>query len=185
MTLFEYLSVSISIVLSLSAAQLLGNLREVFDPTKRYWVHALWVVEVLWLHVIYWWSLWAYRDAQSWNLISFASILLTAGLLFVCSSALAPTYSRNVSSWEEHFFTVRPWFFAAQSLLRVAVGIRAWLLLDVTPLQSLYPLSGPLLAACLMGLLSSNRRLHAVLAVVTFIAVVFGLSWVRFNPGSL
>jgi len=36
LTLFEYLSVAVSIVLSLSAAQILVNLRAVFDPARRY-----------------------------------------------------------------------------------------------------------------------------------------------------
>ena len=181
-TLFEYLSVSTSIVLSLSAAQLLGNLREVFDPARRYWVHALWAVQILWIHVNYWWRMWAYRDVQSWNFVSFATVLLVPGLLFICSSALAPTYSRSVSSWEEHFFTVRPWFFAARSFIVVASGFRAWLLLDSAPLQSLHPIQYLILVASVMGLVSSNRRLHRILAVVTF-ACTFGLSYVRMRPG--
>ena len=88
MTLFEYLSVAISIVLALSAAQLLGSLRAVFDAERRYWVHALWVVHVLVIHVIGWWGLWAFRDFESWNLALFGLFLVIPGLLFVCSNAL-------------------------------------------------------------------------------------------------
>ena len=179
MTLFEYLSVAISIVLSLSAAQLLGNLREVFDPARRYWVHALWVLQTLWLHVLYWWSMWAYREVESWNLLSFAFVLLVPALLFMSSSALVPSYATSVSSWDDHFFKVRRWYFAARSLLVVFAGLRSWLLLDSTP----PPLSGLILVACVAGFVSSNRWLHAVLVVITSVAMS-GVAYTRIKVGA-
>ena len=97
MTLFEFLTVAISIVLALSAGQLLTNVREVFDPTRRYWVHALWVIHLLFQHVLVWWSFWAYRDVESWNLATFGIALLPTGLLFVCTSTLVPSYSSTVA----------------------------------------------------------------------------------------
>jgi hypothetical protein len=178
-TLFEYLSVAISIVLSLSAAQLLGNLREVFDPTRRYWVHALWVVQTLWLHVLYWWSMWAYRDIESWNLFSFAFVLVVPALLFLASSALVPSYATSVPSWEDHFFTVRRWYFAARSLLVVFAGLRSWLFLDAAP----SPLSGLILVACVAGLISSNRWLHAILVVTTSVGMS-GIAYARLKVGA-
>ena len=111
MTLFEYLSVAISIVLALSAAQLLGNIREVFDPARRYWVHALWAFHMLLLHILLWWGFWAYRDVESWNLASFTLVLVNPGILLVLSNALVPTHLRDGMSWEEHFTSVRKMFF--------------------------------------------------------------------------
>jgi hypothetical protein len=178
-TLFEYLSVAISIVLSLSAAQLLGNLREVLDPARRYWVHALWVVQTLWLHVLYWWSMWAYRDVESWNLLSFAFVLLVPALLFMSSSALVPSYARSVSSWDEHFFAVRRWYFAARSLLVVFAGLRSWLLLDTAP----PPFSGLILVACVTGFVFSHRWLHVVLVVATSVGM-FGVAYARLKVGA-
>lgn len=178
MTLFEYLSVAISIVLSLSAGQVLVNLREVFDPARRYWVHALWVVQTLWLHVIYWWSMWAYRDIESWSLLSFAFVLLVPALLFMSSSALVPTYAQNVSSWDQHFYTVRRWYFATRALIVVFASLRTWLLLDTTP----PPISGLILVACVAGFVSSNRSLHAVLVFVTSIGML-GVAYTRLRAG--
>ena len=178
MTLFEYLSVAISIVLSLSAAQVLVNLREVFDPARRYWVHALWVVQTLWLHVLYWWSMWAYRDFDSWNLLSFSFVLLVPALLFMCSSALVPTYAQNVSSWDQHYYTVRRWYFATRGLIVVFASLRTWLLLDTAP----PPTSGLILVACVAGFVSSNRTLHAILVVVTSVGML-GVAYARLRAG--
>jgi hypothetical protein len=177
-TLFEYLSVAISIVLSLSAGQVLVNLREVFDPARRYWVHALWVAQTLWLHVLYWWSMWAYRDIESWSLLSFAFVLLVPALLFMCSSALVPTYAQNVSSWDQHFYTVRRWYFASRALIVVFASLRTWLLLDTTP----PPISGLILVACVAGFVSSNRSLHAVLVFVTSVGML-GVAYARLRAG--
>ncbi len=66
---------------------MLANLRAVFDPQRRYWVHAFWVVQLLFIHVVFWWGFWAYRDLE-WNLVSFGFVLLNPGLLFICSNAL-------------------------------------------------------------------------------------------------
>lgn len=162
MTLFEFLSVAISIVLALSAGQLLTNLREVFHPARRYWVHAVWVVHLLVIHVFIWWSLWAYRDVEGWNLLTFGMVLITPGLLFVCSSALVPSYASRVASWEEYFYEVRRWFFAARALLVVGAGLRNWYLLDKAPLGSPTPFSGFVMIAAIIGFFSSNRRIHGV-----------------------
>ena len=111
MTLFEYLSVAISIVLSLSAAQILVNLRAVLDPARRYWVQILWVVILLYVHLLLWWGFWAYRDVESWNLAMFSLVLLNPGLLFVSSTTLVVDASKSDRNWEQHFFDVRRSFF--------------------------------------------------------------------------
>ena len=58
MDIFEYLSVAISIVLAMGLATLLRALRDVLAPARRYWVHALWVLQVAFLHVQLWWAYW-------------------------------------------------------------------------------------------------------------------------------
>jgi hypothetical protein len=165
-TLFEFLSVAISIVLALSAGQLLSSFREVFDPSRRFWVHAIWVLHLLLLHVLTWWSLWAFRDVP-WTLPTFGVILLPPVILFVCSSALVPSDTSIVSSWESHFFQVRRWFFAVRSLFIVAAGFRSWFLLDRPLLETPNAFSIPLLIACASGAVVAHRRFHEVLAVGT------------------
>jgi hypothetical protein len=181
-TLFEFLSVAISIVLALSAGQLLTNFREVFDPTRRSWVHATWVVHLLIVHVLTWWSLWAFRDLV-WNLATFVVVLLPPIVLFVCSSALVPSYSQSVTSWEEHFFGVRRWFFSVRSLFIVTAGFRSWLLLDKPLLESPNAFSGPILIICVAGIVFPSRRLHGALALVAMVLLI-GVSVVRLEAGA-
>ena len=184
MTLFEFLSVAISIVLALSAGQILTNLREVFDPSRRYWVHALWVVHVLLIHVFNWWGLWAYREVQTWDLGTFGIVLLAPGVLFVCSSTLVPSYSSRIASWKDHFYEVRRWFFAARSLFIVCAGFRTWLLLDRPLLESPTPYSAPILVLCIVGMVFPSPRLHGVLAVAVMAFLIFGVSSFLFEAGA-
>ena len=182
MTLFEYLSVAISIVLALSTAQLLGNLREVFDSARRYWVHALWVVHVLLLHVMLWWGFWAYRDVESWNLAFFVLVLLNPGLLFVCSNALVPSQRSEGTSWEQHFFSVRRWFFVVRGLIAAVVTLRSWLLLGV-PIQDPTRLPALLmLTVCVVGVLSASRRVHGALVLISLFGVILGFGYFWFQP---
>ena len=182
MTLFEFISVAVSIVLALSAGQILLNLREVFDPNRRYWVHAVWVVQALIIHVLVWWSLWAYRDIQ-WDLASFVLVLVPAGVLFVMSSALVPNSSSTVTSWEAHFFEVRRWFFAARILFIIGAGFRSWFLLEKPILESPTPVSQLILVLLIAGILIANRRFQGVLAVVTSVLLVF-VAYVRLEAGA-
>jgi hypothetical protein len=184
LTLFEFISVAVSIVLALSAGQILLNLREVFDPTRRYWVHALWVVHALFVHILVWWSLWAYRDVEAWNLATFTLVLLPPGMLFVMTSALVPNTSSSIESWETHFYVVRRWVFTARSLVLIAAGYRTWLLLGKSPLESPSPVSLPLLALLIVGFIFPSRRVQGVVAVATAALLVFGLGYFRLMAGA-
>ena len=181
-TLFEFLSVAISIVLALSAGQLLTNFREVFDAERRSWTHAAWVVHLLIIHVLTWWSLWAFRDI-AWNLATFSLVLLPPAVLFICSSTLVPNNASSVTSWKEHFFRVRRWFFAVRSLFIVAAGFRSWFLLDKPLLETPSRASLPLLILCVAGLIFPNERLHQALAGVA-LALLFVISILRLEAGA-
>lgn len=184
MTLFEYLSVAISIVLSLSAAQTLVNIRNVLDPARRYWVQALWVVLLLYTHLLLWWGFWAYRDVGNWNLAMFSLALLNPGLLFVASTTLVVDGSKKESGWEQHFFDVRRSFFVIFGLIPAASVLRSWVLLG-TPVVNWGHLPELLMTAvCVTGWASANRRVHAgvVLAGLAILVVFTASVW--FQPGA-
>jgi hypothetical protein len=181
MTLFEYISVAFSVVLSLSAAQLLSNIRSVLDPARRDWVHGLWVVHLLILHMVVWWSGWALRDV-SWNLGSFSLALSAPALLYVTANALVP-FDRSVSL-REHFLANRTLFFTARGLVVLSAFAISYLHLG-TPLLTPARLAGVfILAICAVGIVSANRRVQAVLAVLGLLFEIFALGYLRFEAGS-
>jgi len=180
MTLFEYISVAFSVVLSLSAAQIFANIRFFLDPARRDWVHALWVVHLLVLHVIVWWSGWALRDA-SWNLATFSLALSGPALLYVTVNILVP--SDRSGSLREHFLANRTLFFTARGLLVIISLAISYMLLD-TPFLTRARLSAVvLLTICAVGIASANYRVQIALAILGLLLEVFVIGYFRFEPG--
>lgn len=116
MTLFEYISVAVSIVLALSIARIVDGLRASFDPGRRYWIHATWVVIKLFNPIIFWWGFWSLREV-SWNFLGFTLILLWPIGLYLQVSSLVTRDPENVPDWRLHFYGQRRWFFGANALL--------------------------------------------------------------------
>jgi hypothetical protein len=180
MTLFEYLSVAFSVVLSLSAAQILSNIRSVFDPARRDWVHGLWMVHVLILHVIVWWSGWALRDA-SWNLASFSLALSGPASLYVAANVLVSS-DRSVSL-REHFRVNRTLFFTARGLLVFISWAVSYMLLG-TPLLTYARIAGVfILTICVVGVVSSNYRVQLTIAILGLLLEIFVIGYFRFDAG--
>ena|SRR5438105_4946716 len=113
MNLFEHVAVAFSMVLSFGVVRLLDGLRPALVPGRRYWVHALWLVQKLLNHAFYWWGFLSFREGVAWTAASFLWILLVPGLLFLQATALVTTNPSAVDSWRDHFFGIRSWFFSA------------------------------------------------------------------------
>jgi len=183
-TLFEYLSVAISIVLSLSAAQILGNLRAVFNPARRYWVQILWVAVVLYTHLLLWWGFWAYRGVESWNLVMFSLVLLNPVLLFVSSTTLVVDGSKSDGTWEQYFFNIRRSFFVTIGLVPAGAVLRNWVLLDI-PVVSWGHLPELIMTAIyLSGWAFANRRVQAVLPIAALVVIITFTASIWFEPGA-
>ncbi len=183
MTLFEYLSVAVSIVLSLSAAQILSNLRAVLQPDKRYWVHISWIVVALYTHVIIWWEFWAFREVASWTLATFVLVLINPGLLFVASNALVVSDSDVRRIWEKHYFAVRRSFFLPLGMLLIVSVLRDWIILDA---PVVFPRLLPeitLTLICGVGWASESKRIHAALALASMLLIVASTAYLWFQPG--
>jgi hypothetical protein len=183
LTLFEYLSVALSIVLSLSAAQILGSLQSVIRPGTRYWVHAVWVGVALYTHVILWWEFWAFREVASWSLGTFLLALVNPGLLFVASSALVLADTRGGRSWEDHYFERRGSFFVPFGVVLVVSLLRDWVILDS---RIELPRHAPellMILICAVNWKSSSRRVHSALALLTLSVLLSSTFYLWLQPG--
>ena len=98
MTLFEYLTVAVSIVLSMGIIRLIDGLRPAWRAPARYWVHLIWVFIKIWSHAQYWWLLWGYREGTDWNFPFFLYLLVGPALLYMQVSMLLPPRPETISS---------------------------------------------------------------------------------------
>ena len=162
MTLFEYLTVGYSLIVSFAVLRALSGLPYILRTTSRYWVHVAWVFLGLFGCLFVFWAFWRFREAE-WTLPRYIIVLAVPALLYVHNSILVPSDPASVTSWRAHFFEVRVPLFMTACLMYTAAIIANYLLLDVS-------LSGMLTSWGLLGLsaaalASANPRLHALLAL--------------------
>ena len=166
MTLFEYLAVFLSIVLSFGVIRVLDGLPAAVRPGRVYSVHVTWLIVVLWLHVQYWWVFWSYSTGVSWTYPDFLLALASPLLLYSLAITLVPRDSDSVESWREHFYRVRPRFFYLFAAWIVTVGVANWLVLGQPLLNRLRLGQGTFFLLCLGGALSKRTRFHAIFAIL-------------------
>ena len=181
MTLFEYISVAFSIVLSLGAASLLRELRSVFAPDRRYWVHATWVVAVLFLHAVAWWALWSFSAVESWTFLTFLLVLLQPGLLYLLASLLVGD-AASAESWREHFFRVRRWFFSVRAIYVAVIMIASWQVLGIPLLHPARAFGVSHIALSVLGIVAASERAQAVLVVLHVLLILATALFVFSGP---
>lgn len=165
MTLFEYVSVMVSVVLALGIAQILSGLGRLLlsrGETRPYWIHSLWIVFFALLHVLLWWFLWDLRERPPETVPTFLYLLAGPAMAYLGTYVLLGGGFPDDAG--AHFYRVRRPFFALQ------IAGTCYQLL--TPFVWGYEL--PVLfrvgavaaaAAAVIGLLSADRRAQAVIAL--------------------
>lgn len=184
MTLFEYLSIAISLVLSFSAIRLLAGLPHLLDPDRRYWVHTVFVLCSLIVTAVGFWNFWNFRAAM-WTLPRFLLALTIPGSLYYCACALVPDDASAVDSWHDYYWRFRRRYFAGLIVIVVAISTNLYVLLDVSIFD---PSRVPQLTGGVVGLIgffSDNHRVHAAVALALAAALAASSLTAFLLPGSL
>ena len=187
MTLFEYMSVAISLILALTFAEGLRGLRNALEPARRYWIHVAWLLLKLYNPVMYWWLTWSYKDIpEYWNLGTYTLALVNPSIMYLQVYSLVSDRPYKVTSWREHFFRHRKWFFGLNILLGVlAIFVFSNLLTPAPPNFGLMIGIGLITALSVAGFLSDNPRLHAVIIAFAAGFQIFYLVGLAFGPAPL
>ena len=182
MSHFEYVAVAFSLVFALILSRLLESLPSVFRPARRYWIHAVWTIHMIFSVFGLWWALWEFRDT-SWTPILFLGVMTFPVILYMRTIFLLQDPTEGSETWEVLFFENRKAFFATSMLAPVAALIFDFAAIEAEGSAQGWRLSGYLLllALCLPGFVTSNRKVHAVIAIVTF---VLGLGWLAADVSS-
>jgi hypothetical protein len=180
-TLFEYLSVAVSLVLALGLAHLLASLKSLFSPGRRYWLHTQLAAQLLLIHAMFWWVLWSFRDAQ-WDFARFLLALAGPALLYVCATVLIPQSASPVS-WRSHYYESHRWYFGGQALLLVQICLMIFSLGGPFILAPTRPLFLLLLLNSIVGAVSKSPRVHGAVVVLGWL-LLLGLSVDQLRPGA-
>ena len=185
MTIFEYLSVAISIVFSLAIVRLLNGLPHLTASPKRYWVHAAWVIGLANVTAVMWWNLWAFRQIEEWVYPEFALLLLQPVTVYYLAATLIPDAPASVESWRSFFFQVRQRLYFATIFLFICMVLSSVVLLQRPVLHPLRVIEGAAVVLLLVGAFSENPRVHGLLVsfLVCGLAAAIALFFLR--PGGV
>lgn len=186
LSLFEFISVMISVLIALGLAQLLvsqGRLAQCRERVRGYLPHTLWNVAILLVGFLHWWSLWDFRDLE-WNSAMFFYSLFGPLLLFFAVTILNPEVrtETEVIDLEKHYGTVRMLFLSTLfAALLVMTGDGP--LFGTEPLFNSLRVTQAVFALCLVASMLSAQRHVQVLASATVVGLLVFATGVRFLPG--
>ena len=170
---FSYICFLTSIVAGLAVTRLVsgfGQLLQTRDLKPPYWVHWLWMVNVLITIIIVWWVQYRWRNASHWTLFLFLWLLVAPLILYLVTALLFPTNQEEVavSNWREHYYANNRKIFLLFGLT-FAIDLIDTLLKGVSYFLSLGPLYyGSMLmhiTLCLIAAFTKSSRYHAVFAI--------------------
>ncbi len=172
MTIFEFLTVAVSIVLALGMGTLISSIPHVFDSKKRDWLHATYFVLLVLAHIIVWWRVWLLNVAPSWNIFQFTILMGSPLSLYLAATALVSSNPAQVDNWRSYFQEKSHWIISGITAILFFGILRSYFILAITPpWWSLAALVMYIVAA-----ISRRRDVHIAVIFPTMIYLGFLLS---------
>ena len=142
MSLFEFLSVMVSIVLGFSLASMLTGVSRLVrypDGVRFYLPFGIWLLNLL-LHFLLWWSFWDIRDVE-WNYARFLLTILQPLSIFLVTTILIPVETGSGKAClRDRFQQGRRWFFAVFLFAEMLFIIDGPLVFNSEPAWMIYRL---------------------------------------------
>ena len=187
MSLFEFVSVIIAVVLALCAGQLLLGVSALIKARLRvsaFLPHTIWIGLLFLLVLQHWWAQWDFRGVD-WTYPTFLYVVLGPTLLFLAASLLIPETSGEAPiDLRLHFMGVRRLFM----LVMLAFVLVTWFDGPLIQGQTAFGRIGLLhfgwVGVVLVGFSSDNSRVNLLAALVGVALLLFATT-IRFFPGAL
>jgi len=191
---FSYIIVLTSIVLGLGVTRLVGGLGHLMQTRKHkrtYWVHTLWMINLLLAMTIVWWDAYRWRVQEHWTLLLFIWLLLSPTILYLIASLLFPDQDETepITDWSTYFYANHRDIFLLLALI-FPIDIIDTLLKGMAHFRA----QGPIYLAtmiiwfvlCLVAAVTKRRLYHACFAVafLTYNTVFVGFSLIT-DQGAL
>jgi len=181
MTLFEYITVAVSMVLALTVVRGLDAIGRVYSAEKRYSVHLTWFSLKLFEPFIIWWSMWGLKGVANWNFFAFVMVVAGPTLLYLQMATLVPRGMGAAGDWRSHFYRARRRFFLANIGVAVVGPLQ---LLSTGTLAAGWPLVIGSGSEILLSLIAMRSRSHTVQKVIVLIVASGYVLWsfILFRP---
>ena len=180
MSIFEYIGVLVSVIMGLGITHLVTGMSKLIQhrsEVRLYMPHMLWTLNILIFILLIWWGMFNWSSHETWYAYEYLFIALYSIVMFFLASLLYPWDMASDVDVREHFFGNRMWFFGVL-LVAWAIDVLATLVkadVGLRPVPTGYfGFIGVQILIATVGLLTSNRVVHAILPA-SFLIIVLSL----------
>lgn len=178
---FPHIRIVMGMIVGLGMTKLLSGLARIVQHPKQfkiYGVHLAWVAAMLLTLIHFWWWEFGLFYIEKWTFPTYFFLIVYSIALFLLCALLFPESMQGYGSYEDYFYSSRPWFFGLLSLTYMLDVVDTWLkgqehfakfgyeYLARTPVM---------VALCLVAIATPNRRVHAALVAGT---LLYQGSWI-------
>lgn len=178
MSLFEYVMLLVSVVLSLGIARLLeshAHLLRIGGAVRWSPTYLLWLFLIFAIHVDLWASLWSMREASTWSLPSLIATLLAAVFLFYAAVLSSPSLASDepIDLWEFHIAQRQRYVSALAAYLVMGAILNSFVLAGFSAATITATLPG--LFLCALAVFVRNRwvQIFTPIAIGVLLAIYF------------
>ena len=172
MDVFSYLSVLVSIVLGLGIAHLLGSVIRLITHRARivfYWPSVVWVINLLLIILLVWWSDFSLTNHKNWTFAIFVFTIAVPALLYVISGLILPP---GVEDMERAYEDNRRWFFSLLVIGILATFVQTYLLDGHVTLNADFGLKLLVAAITALPIFLPQRGVQKAVALTTLVWTV-------------
>jgi len=183
MTLFEYLAIAYSLVLSFTAMRIIEGLPYVVESARRYLVHIVFVSAALLSCLADFWATWSFREAP-WDFLRFIVVLANPGCLYFIACTLVPRNPDAISSWRDYMFSVRTRYFTAVGAYFLFSTINTTLMIELPAFSPVRLVHFASMAIAIVGARFRSERVLAAIALSYIALAAIGV-FVFLRPSPL
>jgi hypothetical protein len=184
---FQHVMVLTSIIIGLGITYILVGVGSAIERITGHgarlrlsWAHATWLLTVfVWLVSFWWWEFRLLALLKSWTLAHYFFIITYAVLLFLLAVLLLPREWATIDNLDDYFLSKRRWFYPLYLIATVADIVDAWLKGGWPYVQAngvvVFVYWAAALPVCLVGVRSTNIRIHTFMAIIICVLQLIAL----------
>ena len=183
MSLFEYVTVMVSMILALCLGHLLRSasfLASTDSDIKRYTPYWLWLAVILISVINQWWSIWDLSNI-AWNYVSFLYILVAPILITFAIGLLSPMHNKSgLVDQEAHFDRVRYLFSGVMVTYLLFMWFDGPLFTEQKVFGPVGIMHIPVIMCTIIPGITKNYRLN-VIGPASILVLLFGVMVIRYS----
>lgn len=183
MSLFEYLAIAFTLVISSAVMRIADGLSESFrgpEPSRLYQGQ---LCVALVGNVAAFWNFWSFHDVE-WTFARFVLAVSGPVALFFGAASLVPSDVDSIVSWAEHSRSVRRRFYLALCVWSVLIATTTTVLLGMGWRHPARAAELITFSIGFIGAVSKSDRVHGGLIAFTLVFAALALSTLAANPGA-